>query len=510
MQMVAAVSSAVIALVCISPIAAVQAGSCDPGPKAACSGANLAGVDLRGRNLAGADFRGANLRRANLSRANLRGAKLSNADLRRANLSRARLPAAIAKKARLQGANLRGAHLSLTKAPRNQRKRSAQSSPPIVGLPAPPPCAPMCLGANLAGANLSGADLSRDARLFEANLRGANLEGANLEDANMGGADMRGVRAARVRAQGAGFGAYLDGADFTGADLRSTGWGRSATGARFVGADLRRAQLQFQSAPTGAVFDGADMRFASIRDLRGASIQGVRLEGAYLADGSVAGVDFADATLGCDDSVGELKAPQWGGYKYAQRCTTFWGLDLQGALFSGARFRPGVGGDYLSGVPASLPSGWVLRTTDHSFIDLTGGRISNFKKAWIGPGATFTVYFGPQLDLGYGKPYIWFAPDQDFSGLDLRGIQLGRAQLRDARFNGTDLRGADLAEAYLLGASFVDADLTGTDLRGAKFHGANLTGAKGVRAPQAEWSSTTCPDGTNTDTVGTCVGHGAS
>jgi hypothetical protein len=66
------------------------------------------------------------------------------------------------------------------------------------------------------------------------------------------------------------------------------------------------------------------------------------------------------------------------------------------------------------------------------------------------------------------------------------------------------LRNADLRGADLRGASLRNADLTGADLTGANLRDADLRGA---RIMDTVWSDTTCPDGTNSDAVGTCEGH---
>ena len=151
---------------------------------------------------------------------------------------------------------------------------------------------------------------------------------------------------------------------------------------------------------------------------------------------------------------------------------------------------------------------------------------------------------------------------QDFSGMDLEGINLsyanlGRSDLSAANLNYADLTGAilnyadlngailenaDLKYAALYGANLTDANLTGANLTGtllerATFQYANLTnadlaytsawstGLSGADLTGADltdaylldadltvadltgvdWSRTTCPDGTNSDDNGnTC------
>lgn len=67
----------------------------------------------------------------------------------------------------------------------------------------------------------------------------------------------------------------------------------------------------------------------------------------------------------------------------------------------------------------------------------------------------------------------------DLSGLDLHGVSLARADLRDRSFAGSDLSrarlaGATLCDADLAEASLDFADLSGCDLRRADLSGASL------------------------------------
>src|SRR5262249_5245716 len=61
----------------------------------------------------------------------------------------------------------------------------------------------------------------------------------------------------------------------------------------------------------------------------------------------------------------------------------------------------------------------------------------------------------------------------DFTGADVAGAKLVKADLRNARLVRADLTGADLS-----GANLADADLTRAKIDGADFQGANLHGAK--------------------------------
>jgi len=93
--------------------------------------------------------------------------------------------------------------------------------------------------------------------------------------------------------------------------------------------------------------------------------------------------------------------------------------------------------------------------------------------------------------------------DSDFEGLDLRGVYLAGADLSSANLYSSDLRGANLAGADLTNANLNFADLRGANLRYATLRRAKFTGAKlfgadltGATLTDANWSNTTCPNGT--------------
>lgn len=70
----------------------------------------------------------------------------------------------------------------------------------------------------------------------------------------------------------------------------------------------------------------------------------------------------------------------------------------------------------------------------------------------------------------------------NYSGADLSGVDLWRANVSGANFRGADLSGVDLWNADLRGANFSGADLSYADLRltnlrNTNLSGANLTGA---------------------------------
>jgi hypothetical protein len=95
-------------------------------------------------------------------------------------------------------------------------------------------------------------------------------------------------------------------------------------------------------------------------------------------------------------------------------------------------------------------------------------------------------------------PADWHAAD--LSGANLIGAVLATVNFAGANFSDVKARSAALQNDNLTNSDFTGADLTGAYLFQSDLTGANLTGVI--------WSSTTCPDGTNSnDNGGTCLGH---
>jgi YVTN family beta-propeller protein len=95
-------------------------------------------------------------------------------------------------------------------------------------------------------------------------------------------------------------------------------------------------------------------------------------------------------------------------------------------------------------------------------------------------------------------------------GSRLKGCNLKGANLTNANLSGANLSGANLSGANLSGTNLTGANLTGANLSGANLSGANLSGAdlSGAKLSGVIWSTTTCPDGTNSNADGgTCLGH---
>ena len=172
--------------------------------------------------------------------------------------------------------------------------------------------------ANLSGSNLYGADLSR-ANLAGAKLVGARLDRAKVTSADFTGADLTdarilrptifttldpvkaealrftGARLVRVRSDG-----WLDGTDFSGADLTGAVFGgghaheqtlfspTSLISANFTGAILKEAK-----------FPSAHLKYARFvdADLTGANLRGAHLLGADFTRANLSGADVTGANL---------------------------------------------------------------------------------------------------------------------------------------------------------------------------------------------------------------------
>lgn len=90
---------------------------------------------------------------------------------------------------------------------------------------------------------------------------------------------------------------------------------------------------------------------------------------------------------------------------------------------------------------------------------------------------------------------------RDLSGADLSYASLIGGYLPGANMTGANLTGANLYQANLNSATLVEATLIAANLDKALLSYANLSGANlsGATLNAAIWTSTTCPDGTNSD-----------
>jgi hypothetical protein len=82
------------------------------------------------------------------------------------------------------------------------------------------------------------------------------------------------------------------------------------------------------------------------------------------------------------------------------------------------------------------------------------------------------------IDIQDQDGHVIFAVDADaLTFANLRGANLGDADLTGANLGGADLAGADLTFANLRGANLFGANLCGANLRDANLRGTDLTGA---------------------------------
>jgi uncharacterized protein YjbI with pentapeptide repeats len=186
-------------------------------------------------------------------------------------------------------------------------------------------------------------------------------------------------------------------------------------------------------------------------------------------------------------------------YKYANLT----GVDLAGANLYGASLF----GANLKGANLSQAD---LLTADLNYAILTD-----------------TNLVGTELPDGLGEDYMDYVVSGGVIGSPLEypwalidGYLVGPlAYLEGANLTGGDFSsGVWLLTTDLTGANLTNANLSGADSISTLFVDANFTGANLVGLNDAnqgdysgaKWSSTTCPDGTNSSSYSpqTCIGHG--
>jgi len=347
-------------------------------------------------------------------------------------------------------------------------------------------------GCDLAGANLRYVDMSR-----------ADLSGANLTSSTMNAGNFVSV-------------------NFTGADLTSADAAGNFDNANLTDANFADAEVLGQYS--GVDVQGAELGSADLNGVESGSITGVPASlpanwhllsgyligpGANLADAQLAGLDLT----GYDLSGADL-------YDATLTSTVLAGAILTGVL-SG----------HITTVPASLPAAWIL---DYGFLlgpgvdlyaqnlsgdDLTGADLSgafmmlanltnanltgvslqgaDLSKAELA-GADLSTSNLQSVSSGgvTGSPALpanWQLTDGYLIG---PGADLGGADLGGASLAGQNLSGTDLSSAFLEAADLSKADLDNANLQYADLYNANAAGATFTGA---QWFSTNCPDGTNSN-----------
>jgi uncharacterized protein YjbI with pentapeptide repeats len=121
-----------------------------------------------------------------------------------------------------------------------------------------------------------------------------------------------------------------------------------------------------------------------------------------------------------------------------------------------------------------------------------------------GSNLTGTNLTGATVQGGY-KP-LQFA---NLSGANLKGATLGGGPNETGVLQSANLTGANLSDTTISGSRPLSlANRTGANLLRASISGSPFGGLDQPLSG-AIYSSTTCPDGANSDNVGgTCVGHG--
>lgn len=486
-------SGAASAVTC--PTVARGTGTVTPAP---APGVDWSGCDLAGANLSGADLSGANLSGANLQRANLTGSNLSGADMRDSSIDNAELT-----DADLNGTIMQGIYSVL-----------GVTSGGITGIPASLPGVswePTHLidgylagpdvnldGADLASADLAGIDFQaatfNGADLANANLTGASVDG-DLAGANLSGTDLADAYLAGVSSGGItgtpstlpanwrlidGYligpdaqvtRANLAGANLAGADMQSINLtGTNLTDADMAGADLVSAGLGLTTL-TGANLSGADLAKLTSWSITGTPAtlpQHWTLRNGYLfgpqawfydvdlSGQNLSGLDLAGAFLESSNLTGaNLSGTNFTGANLA--AATIAKADLARTVLAGASLYVIRSGGGVTGSPASLPAGWVLRS------------------GWL---------IGPSVFLDY----------DNLNGVNLSGTDMAGAETSWTTFTGANLSGTDLAGSFLWSSDFTKANLDGADLFGAGLNSDTWTGA-------------TCPDGTSASSHGgSCAG----
>lgn len=149
-------------------------------------------------------------------------------------------------------------------------------------------------GAYLIGANLSGADMRRSylnlARLENANFTGANLSDATIFQAIFDKTIFKDANLSNARVIGT-----LPSVDMSGADIRKGRFGLD------IG-NQPMGQMKFDSTSgkfVNANFEGADLNIAnfSFADMRGANLRNTNMHRADLSQADLRGADLTGANL---------------------------------------------------------------------------------------------------------------------------------------------------------------------------------------------------------------------
>ena len=474
---------------------------------ATVTGADLTGVDLSAADLYGVKSGGvsgnpalptewmlangyllgpgANVRGGQLANANLRGALLANADLTGADLTGADLTNAYLVDANLYGVKSGGIVGNPVLTPNcyrsadgcDERTRPTQKWSLYQGHIVGP-------GADLSGIDLSGLNLhprsfaaspgcdlaclfatggypiptgwyyepagsGENGRYVEGtiDLSGANLRAANLSGLDLSRVDLHGVQSGGITSGPAALptgwqlrNGFLVGpsADFSGSNLNGVDLtGLDLTGVR-SGGTTGSPVLPANWVLRGGflIGSGADL---SSKDLSGVNLQGVHLAGVTLTgvrSGGTSGVP-ADLPTGWVLTSGYLLGPDARPTGDASPGINLSGAQLVGADLSGAKLGP------VSGTPAALPTGWDLRNgfLIGAHADLSGATID------CTDNGLANILVSPDS----GKfTHMWpFSSAKDLTGLDL-----SESTVKNCSFSGMNLTDADLSRSTFTNDNF--------------------------------------------------------
>ena len=241
---------------------------------------------------------------------------------------------------------------------------------------------------------------------------------------------------------------------------------------------------------------------------------GANLTASNLSSASLLGVDFSFDDLDRADLASATLVTCAPAIVYAPECFSarFDDARLHGADLSSSGtsycftlddpplLTSTCGGAGFAGADLSHAN---LRGADLSFADLAGANLVRTDFT----GALFASCPPSILELAV-------CSSTNLTGADLRrtslaGLTLQGAQLEGADLSYADLTGTDLSPLVLIqGIVQTPSNLDNANFTHANFTHANLDGASttGTNFTHPVWASTTCPDGTNSDTDGkTCV-----
>ncbi len=424
---------------------------------------NCPGADLSSANMSGVDLSFANLAGANLSFAYLNGATLVAANLSNANLVPFPFSGAGFQNANLSSANLSGVS--------------------TVGCAPIPPDAAVCFGTNFFGANLT------DANLINASL-----------------ATCQTVTTLFGSVTGCG------GDDFSGADL---------TGANFTGATLGSGNVFSNTllVPSNQIVNATSAAGAVVTWPTPQSLPGATPGSCSPPSGSTFVPGTTTDTCQILDDHGDAASSTFTVTVNPIQTTTSFSSSVPNYP------SPSVIGHYVvyTAAVSPIPPGGTVAFTDN------GSSIGGCSAVPVFADGTATCDTTPST-AGSHNIVATYSGYTNSTGVDFPGstspssteIVLSCHAFAGCNMSGLDLSGAeldfiDLTGANLSGDNLTNADLRGADLSGANLNKANLTNADlggGVTITadtnfnKVTWSSTTCPDGTNSDNDGgTCVGH---